>query len=113
MTAAIYAYAGNIAAANATDGRKPSESDVAREVRKLRNRARAGTASPAEQRVVAKDATRPERPPLPTPASPPSTEQDPEPIDLDEADSVAPARLRPWDAEGPLTPFDPRAEEWK
>jgi transposase InsO family protein len=113
MTAAIYAYAAKIAEANATDGRRPSESDVAREVRKIRNRARAGNASPNEHRVVAKDATRPERPPAPVAAPPPIMEQDVEPIDLDETVPDVPARLRRWDAEGPLTPFDPRSDEWK
>jgi transposase InsO family protein len=113
MTEAIYAYAAKLAAANAVDDRQPNESDIAREVRKLRNRARAGDATSAEQRLVARDATRPVRPPGPAPRPEPEVDA----VDLDSDtfsdDTDARPRRTRWDLNAPLTPFDPRAEEWQ
>jgi hypothetical protein len=112
MTEAIYAHAAKLASASATDGRQPNESAVAREVGKLRYRARVGDVTSAEQRLVAKDATRPERLPAPLPPPPPDEISTPDAIDLD---VVSPTRRQrtQWDLDGPMTPFDPRAEEWK
>lgn len=115
MTEAIYAHAAKIAADNAANGHQPNESAVARAVRKLRQRARAGDATPLEQRLVARDATRPERPPTPQTAAEPTIE----PADVnnlselgDDSTQRRPQRTR-WDPDTPMTPFDPHADEWK